>query len=106
MGSWSLGALNDGFGGFKRCVWRPQTLFKEEVHEVYLGFLLFRCGVLLQEGRDAEGIAELVEALGVEGYLGPLAEGFALWVGVGEDNDSVLKQGFQKFWFEHLEAAA
>jgi hypothetical protein len=62
--------------------------------------------VLLQEIGDTEGVAELVEALGIKGYLSPEAEGFALRVGVGEDDDAVLKQGLQELGLEGLETTA
>ncbi len=63
-------------------------------------------GAGLEEGRDAEGIAELVEALGLGGYLAPLTEGIAGGVGVGEDDDLVVDQGGQEVGLEGLEAAA
>lgn len=60
----------------------------------------------LEEGRDAEGIAELVEALGLGGYLAPLTEGIAGGVSVGEDDDLVVDQGGQEVGLEGLEASA
>ena len=62
--------------------------------------------MLLQKIGDTEGVAELVEALGIKGYLSPEAEGFALRVGVGEDDDAVLKQGLQELGLEGLETTA
>ena len=60
----------------------------------------------LEERRDAEGIAELVEVLGFGGYLAPLTEGVAGGVSVGEDDDLVVDQGGQEVGLERLEAAA
>ena len=47
-------------------------------------------GMGLEEGRDAERVAELVEALSLVGYLTPETEGISSGVGVGEDDDLVI----------------
>ena len=43
-----------------------------------------------EEGRDAERIAELIEALSLGGYLAPLTEGIASGVGIGENDNFVV----------------
>jgi hypothetical protein len=44
----------------------------------------------LEEGRDTERIAELIEALGLDGYLAPLTVGVTSGIGVRENNDLVI----------------
>ena len=65
---------------------------------------LIGSGFEFEEGRDAERVAELVEVLGIRGYLAPLVESSALRIGVGEDDDAVLKEGLQKLGLELLES--
>ena len=80
-------------------------ILEEIINEVDLSLFLVDGGVGLEEGRDSERVAELIEALGLCGYLAPLTEGFALWVRIGEDYNSVLQQRFQEVWLESLETA-
>ena len=75
---------------------------EEEVDEVYFVGLLFGGGVLLEEGRDTQGIAEGVKALGLLDDSSPFAKGFTLRVGIGEDDDLVIDQRRQHLGREHL----
>ena len=60
----------------------------------------------LEETGDAERVVELIEALGLGGYLAPLTESIAGGVGVRENDDLVIDQGRQEFCLECLEATA
>jgi hypothetical protein len=81
-----------------------RRILVEEIHEVDFALFLIGCGMILEEMGDAERIAELIEAVGLEGYLSPGLEGFTSLIGVGEDHDLVVYQGGQQFVLEHLEA--
>jgi hypothetical protein len=84
---------------------RGTIRLEKEVDEIDFTLLLVGSGMEFQEIGDAEKVAELVEALGVERYLRPLTEGFTSIVGVGEDHYFVIDQGGEEFGLEHLEAA-
>ena len=83
-----------------------RRILVEEIHEVDFALFLIGCGMILEEMGDAERIAELIEAVGLEGYLSPSLEGFASLIGVGEDDDLVVDEGCQQLWFEHLKTTA
>ena len=70
-----------------------------------MGFLR-GSGESLKEIGDAEGVLEGVELVCLLGDLGPGGEGFAGFIGVGEDDDLVIDERGEEFGFEHLEAAA
>ena len=67
-----------------------RRILVEEIHEVDFALFLIGCGMILEEMGDAERIAELIEAVGLEGYLSPGLEGFTSLIGVGEDDDLVV----------------
>ena len=83
-----------------------RRILVEEIHEVDFALFLIGCGMILEEMGDAERIAELIEAVGLEGYLSPSLEGFAGGVGVREHHHLVVDEGCQQLWFEHLKTSA
>ena len=56
-----------------------------------------------QEIGDAEGVFERIELTGLLGDLGPGGEGFAGFIGIGEDDDLVIDERGEEFGLEHLE---
>ena len=62
----------------------------QKIYEVDLPRFLVGRSMVLEEGRDAERIAELIETLGFECYLAPETEGISSGVGIGEDDDLVV----------------
>ena len=59
--------------------------------------------MVLEETGDTERVVELIEALGLGGYLAPLTVGVTSGIGVREDDDLVIDQGRQEFCLECLE---
>ena len=81
------------------------TILKEEIDDIdFAGFLRGRGG-LLEEGRDADGVAERVEFTCLEGDGGPFAKGVAGFIGVGEYDHFVVDQRGEHLSREHLETA-
>lgn len=59
-----------------------------------------------QDIGDTERVLEGVEFGGLLGFVCPGFEGFARFVGIGEDHDLVVYQRGEELGFEHLEASA
>lgn len=63
----------------------------QEVGNVNLLLLLFRCGILLEQVADGDVEAEL--ATGFVGNVLPGLEGLAIGIGVGEERDFLAEEG-------------